>query len=111
LSSSAEFFTLPAGTLLLPQFHWLIPFSDFTQRIVVQFQHKAIHNGDRSRKIKLHRVNLDQTGSIPNPSEKKSSLSSLRLLLPSFFDKTNVWYIFFPLTTRLFPRVNEMAEA
>jgi hypothetical protein len=95
--------------LLRPQFHWLIPFSDFTERIVVQFQHKAIHNGDKTRKI--NRVNLDQTGSIPNPSEKKSSPPSLRLLLPTFFEKTNVGYIFFPLTTLVFPYVNKVAKA
>ena len=64
----AEFFTLPAGTLLRAQCHWLIPFSDFTERIVVQFQHKAVRYGDRSQKLKLYRVSLDQTDPIPNPS-------------------------------------------
>jgi hypothetical protein len=32
---TAHLFTLPRGTVLLPQCHWVIPFSDFIPRIVV----------------------------------------------------------------------------
>ena len=63
----ADLFTLPTGTLLRPQCHWVISFSDFTPRIVVQFQHKAIRHNERSRQLKPFQLDVDQTRPIFKP--------------------------------------------